>query len=207
LQISKANPNAWINAWSSADINISQKADVSNSAESWSSISLNGLAGNILSGGDLYAGDLGVSGQTAVTSKVLQEIDGTEALRFNLNYLANEASVSLSRLFYHDDNTLGQNEAGRLQAYNANSLVGELVFSGDKANGQQLIVMDVSQGFNSLVFTAGAYDKQHNFVSGAYLNDANQFATAPYATNTIQHGSDYLIDTLLIGVKPQDSFL
>jgi hypothetical protein len=207
LQISKANPNAWINAWSSADINISQKADVSNSAENWSSISLNGLAGNILAGGDLYTGDLGVSGQTAATSKVFQEIDGTEALRFNLNYLANEASVSLSRLFYHDDNTLGQNEAGRLQAYNANNLVGELVFSGDKANGQQLIVMDVSQGFNSLVFTAGAYDNQHNFVSGAYLNDANQFATAPYATNTIQHGSDYLIDTLLIGVKPQDSFL
>ncbi len=207
LQISKANPNAWINAWSSADINISQKADVSNSAENWSSISLNGLAGNILAGGDLYTGDLGVSGQTAATSKVLQEIDGTEALRFNLNYLANEASVSLSRLFYHDDNTLGQNEAGRLQAYNANNLVGELVFSGDKANGQQLIVMDVSQGFNSLVFTAGAYDNQHHFISGAYLNDANQFATAPYATNTIQHGSDYLIDTLLIGVKPQDSFL
>ncbi|MEI6335609.1 MAG: hypothetical protein WCS87_13705, partial [Methylococcaceae bacterium] len=207
LQISKANPNAWINAWSSADINISQKADVSNSAENWSSISLNGLAGNILAGGDLYTGDLGVSGQTAATSKVLQEIDGTEALRFNLNYLANEASASLSRLFYHDDNTLGQNEAGRLQAYNANNLVGELVFSGDKANGQQLIVMNVSQGFNSLVFTAGAYDNQHNFVSGAYLNDANQFATAPYATNTVQHGSDYLIDTLLIGVKPQDSFL
>ena len=207
LQISKANPNAWINAWSSADINISQKADVSNSAENWSSISLNGLAGNILAGGDLYTGDLGVSGQTAATSKVLQEIDGTEALRFNLNYLANEASVSLSRLFYHDDNTLGQNEAGRLQAYNANNLVGELVFSGDKANGQQLIVMNVSQGFNSLVFTAGAYDNQHNFVSGAYLNDADQFASAPYATNNIQHGSDYLIDTLLIGVKPQDSFL
>ena len=205
--VTKANPNAWVTPWTATDVSISHKADVGNSVEVWSNIGLNGLVSNFLAGGDVYAGDLGVSGQTTATSSVKQEIDGTEALRFSLTHLAHEASVTLSRLFAHDDNIIGVNEAGRVQAYNGSILVAEKVFNADNANGQKLITLDVNQGFNSLVFTTGAYDSQNHFVSGAYSNDAGQFATAPYATGATQHGSDYLIDILLVGVKPEESFL
>lgn len=192
-KVSKANPNAWINAWSADDISISHKANA-DSTKSWSPVTLNDKTNSKLSGGDLYAGDLGVSGQTLASSKVKQEIDGTEALRFSLTHLAHEANINFSRLFANDDSVQGHNEAGRLQAFNNGSLVGEMVFQGDNANGKKSITLDVNQGFDSLVFTAGAYDGSNQFISGAYSDGS--------VDN--HHGSDYLIDMVLIGVKPDD---
>jgi ELWxxDGT repeat protein len=200
LQISRADPNAWSNAWTSVEVNISHKADAGNALESWSSIRLSGLGSSALEGGDLYAGDLGVSGQSLASSAVRQEIDGTEGLRFNLTHLANEASFTLSRLFAQDDAVVGHNEAGRIQAYKGNTLIAEQVFQGDSVDGQKLIVLNVNQGFDSLVLTAGAYEGQNQFVSGAYRDDAGQFASAPYTDSEV-HSSDYLVDVLLIGVS------
>jgi hypothetical protein len=203
LQISRANPNAWSNAWTTIDASISHKADISSVVETWSNVNLNGLASTALVGGDLYAGDLGVSGQSLATSSVRQEIDGSEALRFNLTHLVTDASVTLSRLFAQDDGLIGNNEAGRLQAYNGTTLVADQVFQGDNADGQKLITLNVIQGFDSLVFTAGAFDSQNHFISGGYRNDAGQFASAPF-NDTSLHGSDFLIHTLLIGIKPAE---
>lgn len=63
--------------------------------------------------------------------------------------------------------------------------------------------LGVNSGFDSLVFTAGA-TSQNQFISGAYDNADGQFASAPYTTSSGLHGSDYLIDVLLIGVKPEE---
>jgi len=109
----------------------------------------------------------------------------------------------LTRLFANDDGILSNNEAGRLQAFNGNTLVDELVFKGDNVNGQKLVTLDAPKGFDSLVFSAGAYDSQNQFVAGAYKND-DDFTSAPYTAGNSLHGSDYLIDTILIGVKPAE---
>ena len=206
LQMSTNNLNAWSNTWTSVDIAITHKAAIGNSAESWSNINLSGLGSATLTGGDLYAGNIGVSGQSLATSEVRQEIDGSEALRFSLTHLANDTTISLSRLFSQDDGLSSYNEAGRLQAYSGNALVAEQVFHGNNVNGQQQVVLNVQQGFDSLVFTAGAYDSQNQFIAGAYHTNAGLFATAPF-TDTHLHGSDYLIETLLVGVKPVDLLL
>lgn len=206
-QVTRANPNAWQNAWSLSGVSISHKANITDGTEAWSNVSLNSLAGNVLTGGDVYGGDLGVSGQNLVTSTVKQEIDGSEALRFTLTHLAHEANFSLSRLFSNDDNIPGLNEAGRVQAYNGNALVGEAVFHGENPSGQQSITLDVNQGFDSLVFTAGSYDNNQKFIYAGYSNDNDQYVNQVNTTNTNVHGSDYLLDVLLIGVKPAEALL
>ncbi|WP_445369451.1 hypothetical protein ACH5Y9_09675 [Methylomonas sp. BW4-1] len=114
--ISKANPNGWINAWTASDISISHKANFANTSEAWSAVNLNALNVANLSGGDIYGGDLGVSGKSLNTSSVAQEIDGSQALRFSLTHLAHEAKINLSRLYINDDNLNGLSEAGRVQA-------------------------------------------------------------------------------------------
>lgn len=195
-RLSSRNPTAWSDAWTQSGIDISHKADYGNVTESWSVIAKNTLSPSLLSGGDFYAGDLGVSGQNAATSSVKQEIDGLEALRFNLSFMAEEATINLSRFFAKDDG-LAYNESGRLQAFNGNTLVGEMNFTADSSNGNKSISLFADQGFDSLVLTAGDY-QDDQFVFGAYANSDGSFGAAP---NT-SHGSDFLVDLVVIGVPP-----
>jgi len=201
VNLNSSNPNAWINAWTKTDIGIQHKADYISAAEPWSAITKNALGSSTLAGGDLFAGDLGVSGQNAATSSVKQEIDGHEALRFTLTDLAGEASINLSRFYQHDDGSQVYSESGRLEAFNGSTLVGELNFTADNANGTKLITLQVDQGFDSLVLTAGDYNGDH-FVFGAYAKDDGSFGSDPYQTGATQHGSDFLVDIVLIGVQP-----
>jgi hypothetical protein len=202
VSLNSSNPNGWINAWTKPGIDIQHKADYTN--ESWSAITKNALGSSVLAGGDLFAGDLGVSGQNAATSVVKQEIDGREALRFTLpdDDLACEVSINLSRFYQHDDGSQVYSESGRLQAFNGDTLVGELNFTADSANGLKTIALHVDEGFDSLVLTAGDYNGG-DFVFGAYAKDDGSFGSNPYTTGTTQHGSDFLVDVVLIGVQPE----
>jgi hypothetical protein len=204
-RLTSSDPNAWINAWTESGVSISHKAVYSNAGEAWSAVTLNGLGSTTLPGGDLFAGDLGVSGQTLATSTTRQEIDGTEALRFNLTQEATKVTVDLSRFYLDDDaNVFNYNEAGRLQAFDdQGNVVGEALFHADQSAGGHLVTLEVANGFTSVVLTAGAYDLNHDFVFGAYADDAGGFATAPYGT----HGSDFLVNAIefelpVIGVNP-----
>jgi hypothetical protein len=178
------------------------RSDYAAGGEAWTPVKLTGLGATTLAGGDLFGGDLGVSGQSLPTSTARQEIDGAEALRVALGQDAHEAVITLSHLFRHDDGLPDLNEAGRLQAFKAGVLVGELTFQGDRADGQKQATLAVGGGFDALVFTAGAYDSGQRFVPGAYATDDGAFGGAPFASGGTLHGSDYLVDILLLGTSP-----
>ena len=89
----------------------------------------------LLSGGDVYSGDLGVSGQAAATSTVRQELDGHEALRFSLADEASAVSLNLSRFYVNDDGGVLV-ESGRLRLIDAGGeVVGETTFRADSLDG------------------------------------------------------------------------
>lgn len=193
----------WSDAWTAPGVSLSHKADYANAGEAWTPVKLTGLGATTLAGGDLYGGDLGVSGQSLPTGVARQEIDGTEALRFVLGQDAHEATFTFSRLLGHDGGLPDANEAGRLQAFKDGELVGEWVFQGDRADGQKQVAVAVGGGFDTLVLTAGAYDDAHHFVPGAYARDDGSFGGAPFMSGGSLRGSDYLVDVVLLGTSPE----
>jgi hypothetical protein len=202
-RLSSSNLNAWVDAWTQPGVGISHKANLDSGSEAWSAVALNGLNGTILSGGDLYSGDLGVSGQNLATSAIRQEIDGTEALRFNLSQAATRVTVDLARFYVDDDaNTFNFNEAGRLQALDAQGhVVKEISFAADTISGNKEVSMDYAGGFSAVVLTAGAYH-DGTFVFGAYANDAGQYASDPYQGGGKLHGSDFAVHAIEFQLAP-----
>jgi len=193
-----ANPNAWAPYWTDARVAISHKANQADAGQAWSNATLNAVASPMLAGGDLYGGDLGVSGKNLNTSAPNQEIQGAEALRFDLDGLCTSVTVDLTRLYLADDaNASGYNEAGRLQALDASgNTVAELTFVASSLQGLHTATLDHPAGFSAVVISAGAYDSHGQWIAGAYADDAGEFATAPYATPGKLHGSDFLLDSI-----------
>ena len=188
-------PAAWERSWTDEHVSITHKADLTNTDEAYSSVLFGRSGSGSLKGGDIFQGDLGVSGQTLKSSAIKQEIDGTEGLRFSLDQEATRITFNLSHFFSNDDNT-GMTEAGRAQFLNLNhEIVKEVYFSADHSNGAKEISIELPDGFTDVVFAAGALNNG-NFVYGAYGNETgDDFGAAP----TTSHGSDYLIDAVSFG--------
>ncbi len=190
--VTLGNLHEWEDAWTEGRIDISHKADFIDNNENYSEVTFTRFFPQQLEGGDIFHGDLGVSGNTANTSLVDQEIDGTEALKFELTFEATELSFGVSRFFSDDDNT-GFAEAGRVLLLDENDLiVKEFSFSADSSAGDQELTVEASEGFNQVIFNAGATDLE--FVFGAYADNNGDFATGPFDNGGTTHGSDYLLD-------------
>ncbi len=183
----------WATAWTHTGIDAVHKHDLTNAAESWSAVAYHSVSPQTLAGGDIYSGDLGVSGQSAATSSVRQEIDGKEALRFNLADDATGVTVNLSRFFINDDGSL-YTESGRLRLLDdAGNVVAETTFSAGSAAGSQQVSLHAAAGFSAVELVAGAYDGT-DFVFGAYQDAAGH--AVPVATDGAgqAHGSDFAVD-------------
>jgi len=211
-RLTSAAPDAWVTAWSAASVTVRHKADWDNAGENWSAVKLQNGSPSTLAGTDVYLGDLGVSGQTAPTSVIRQEIDGSEGLNFLLAQDASRATLDLSYLNINDDGLAGAVEAGRVQAFDSQgNLVGEVIFRGGSTAGTQEVTISVAAGFSSLVLTTGAYDGA-NFVDGAYVDAAGDFASAPFASGGKLHGSEFLVDAVefelvpLVGIGGSSTF-
>lgn len=198
----------FVAAWSNPLVTgIVHTANASVDSPTWSAVKLSLVNVGTLAGGDIYNGDLGVSGQTQATSTVKQEIDGTEALRFNLETEATGVTVDLSRFFANDDG-LGQSEAGRLRLFGANGeVVRESTFVADGATGERTISLGAAEGFTAVELSAGLYD-DGIFVFGGYANVEGGVGSTSNATAT--HGSDFMVDWIefevpidVVGVAPQ----
>jgi hypothetical protein len=192
----RSDAAAWERSWSHDGVTIAHKANLSDANEPYSSVMFASSGSGVLLGGDVSGGDLGVSGQTKATSAVLQEIDGTEGLRFHLDEEANQISFNLSRFTSNDDGN-GFDESGRLQLLDAaGELVKEVFFYADAADGSKQLSVLVEEGFSQAVFSAGAQNGEE-FVYGAYGNEAgNDFGSEPFEANGAMHGSEYLIDSV-----------
>ncbi|MBO3705820.1 MAG: hypothetical protein J5X21_05380 [Candidatus Accumulibacter sp.] len=211
-RLTSAAPDAWVTAWSAASVTLRHKADWDNAGENWSAVKLQNGSPSTLAGTDVYLGDLGVSGQTAPTSVIRQEIDGSEGLNFLLAQDASRATLDLSYLNINDDGLAGAVEAGRVQAFDSQgNLVAEVIFRGGSTAGTQELTISAAAGFRSLVLTTGAYDGA-NFVDGAYVDAAGDFASAPFASGGKLHGSEFLVDAVefelvpLVGIGGSSTF-
>lgn len=191
----QARPGVWEQSWTNEHVSITHKADLTNVNEAYSRVLFGTSNNGKLEGGDIFQGDLGVSGQTQKSSAIKQEIDGTEGLRFSLDQEATRITFNLSRFFSNDDNT-GMAEAGRVQFFNPDhEIVKEVYFSADSSRGEKEISIELPNGFTEAVFAAGALDNG-NFVYGAY---GNQTGDGFAAASAAKHGSDYLIDAVSFG--------
>ncbi|MBK7954247.1 MAG: hypothetical protein IPK02_09950 [Candidatus Accumulibacter sp.] len=200
------NQYAWAPFWTDGNVRISHKANSADAGEAWSDVSLHPFSASTLAGGDLYGGDLGVSGQNQASSSVRQEIQGAESLRFDLKDPANTVTLNLSQFFQDDDaNLFNYNEAGRLQVLDkAGNVLDEVTFAADGSSGKQMVTLTLDPqehpgGFSSVVLNAGAYDEPDHFVFGAYVNDAGE-AQDPYSNAGKLHGSDFLVHDIELAV-------
>ncbi|MBL8397319.1 MAG: hypothetical protein JNL84_04110, partial [Candidatus Accumulibacter sp.] len=186
----------WTVAWTNSHVSIEHKADYTNAAEAYTPVKFTGALPNLLSGNDVFAGDLGVSGQSEATSSVRQEIDGKESLRFNLDQGATGLTLFLNRFFSQDDGT-GFVESGRLRLLDASgNVVGEKVFSADNLAGTKQVTISSATAFTSVEINAGVYDGA-NFMFGAHTNPDGSFG-APVTSDAggVKHGSDFIVDAL-----------
>ncbi|MEF8730116.1 MAG: Calx-beta domain-containing protein [Accumulibacter sp.] len=193
----RSDAGAWERSWSHAGVTIAHKANLADANESYSNVLFASSGSGILAGGDVSGGDLGVSGQTLATSAVLQELDGSEGLRFVLDEEANQISFQLSRFTRNDDGT-GFNEAGRLQLLDVGGqLVREIFFAADALDGSRQVTVALEEGFTQAIFAAGAHDG-NDFIYGAYANQVGDgFGSNPFAASGAMHGSEYLIDSVV----------
>ena len=179
----------WTAAWAHTGISAVHKHDATSAAEAWTPVAYHAISTSQLAGGDMYGGDLGVSGQSVATSSVRQEIDGSEALRFELATEATGVTVNLSRFFINDDGSLFA-ESGRLRLLDdSGAVVAETTFQASNAAGTQAVSLAWQDGFSAVELSAGAWDGT-DFVFGAYDGGA------PIATDAAgkPHGSDFLVD-------------
>ncbi len=186
----------WTLAWTNSHVGIVHKADYTNASEAYTSVKFTGALPNLLSGNDIYAGDLGVSGQSEATSSVRQEIDGKESLRFNLDQGAHELTLFLNRFFSQDDGS-GFVESGRVRLLDASgTVVGEQVFRADNLAGTKQVTVNSTTAFTAVEINAGAYDGS-NFKFGAYANPDGSFgALVTTDAGGVKHGSDFIVDAV-----------
>ncbi len=127
-------------------------------SEAWTAKTLSGASSQTLAGGDIAQGDLGVSGQSIVSATLVTELDGKEALRFNLDQEATEVTVNLSRFYINDDGGLFV-ESGLLRLRDSDgNVVGEKAFRAGNAAGTQQVSLAAADGFVSVELLAGAYN-------------------------------------------------
>jgi hypothetical protein len=184
----------WAAAWNVGGVVAEHKADVTNSATAWSPVKYDAISNQLLSGGDIFAGDLGVSGQSAATSTVRQEIDGKEALRFTTPDAASSVTVKLSNFFLQDDGGLLA-EAGRLRLIDDQGhVVGETTFQANSTDGTRQLTLTPAHAFVAMELTAGVYDGS-TFVFGGYGDGQGGFGSGITLDGAGKaHGSDYLVD-------------
>jgi len=197
----------WAQAWSQTGYSFLHKADYTNAAEAWSAVKLTGVSSQLLSGGDIYAGDVGVSGQSAGTTTVKQEIDGKEALRIALPGAASAVTIKLSNFFTNDD-SISFSESGLLRLTDAaGHVVCEQAFFADSVTGTKTVTLSAEAGFTGIELLSGAYDTAGTFVYGAYSDSAGHYGSAIVTdANGKLHGSDFLLDSVqfevqLVGVQ------
>lgn len=186
-------PTQWAAAWTDSLMSFSHKANADNLSESWSPVTLSAVNSGMLAGGDVFGGLLGVSGQSARTSSVRQEIDGTEALRIQLTggERADSLIIDLARLF--TDDAPGLHEAGLVLLYDGSTLVGSTALRAEKANGRLHVELFNQPMFDSVIFRAGTLDENAGglFRPGGLLNSQGGHVPA-----TASLGSDYLIESV-----------
>lgn len=175
-RFSRAEPNAWIDAWSDLQIVLTHRA---NPDEAWSAVNLGTANPGALSGSDLIRGDLGVSGRTGPGGASPQEIDGTEALRLSLiDAGATRIALTLSGF----DVTPAGAEGARLTFLSASGAAVRQTFIS-AADGDSFVFTDLP-GVTDLIIEAGGVAADGRFTPGA-LSDGATFA---------DFGSAFLID-------------
>jgi hypothetical protein len=196
----------WAAILANPAIAIVHKADYLDAAEVWRTVGATEASPQTLAGGDLYAGGLGVSGQSAATSSIKQEVDGREALRFNLAEKANTLTLYLSQFFAYDDGTAFV-ESGRLRLLDdGGRVVKELGFHANSGTGLQTVSLASDVAFSAIELNAGIAQGSE-FIFGGYANPDGSFGSNVFADESgARHGSEFLVEKIVLGLPLGDAF-
>ncbi|MEM7223753.1 MAG: hypothetical protein AAF495_12280, partial [Pseudomonadota bacterium] len=189
------NRRQWVELWSDDEVTTTHVADFTDAAEDFSPVILTSVGGRFLEDGDIFFGDLGVSGVSngGAFNQSNREIDGTEALRFELVEEAVELTFGVN-LFNAEEPDTGFTEAGRVLLLDADgNVVAEEYFFADNADGLQVVTVSASEGYTQAIFNAGAFDGGE-FIFGAYANADGSFATEQFEQEGVLEGSNYVLD-------------
>ncbi len=94
----RAAPNAWADAWTAKGVHITHTADAGSRLPTYSAVDFGTANPGLLSGSDILAGNLGVSGKPAGAPGVAQEITLGEALRFAFDsHAVSNLSIDFAR--------------------------------------------------------------------------------------------------------------
>jgi Ca2+-binding RTX toxin-like protein len=112
-RFSRAQPDLWAKAWTADGITITHTADHTTATPAYSAVDFGTLNPGVLSGSDMLAGDLGVSGVAGGATSVPQEMGGTEALRFDFSSSAlSDFEIDFARFETGDSALLQFYDAG-----------------------------------------------------------------------------------------------
>ena len=179
VRFSRADPLAWTRAWSEDGVAIEHAPNAA--APTWSAVDFGTAKPELLSGSDMLAGDLGVSGTAGGKTVPPQEIAGTEALRFRF------AGGDVSDLSF-DFSRFDAGDQARVQLYDGSGallrteVAGAATFGLSGLEGVASVVVTAASGafmVDSLAVT--------EFVAVDAL-DAGAFAVEPASLRPEQSG-------------------
>ncbi len=145
VRFDRDDPEAWAEAWSHDGVAITHSANARTAAPTWSAVSFTNRNPTRLPGGDIYRGDLGVSGVSGSGTDVAQDLAGREGLRFQFKTAeVDEIAIDFARFDAGD--------AARVQFLDADGelvlqrVVREDVASFTKLGGVQTMIVTAAAG-------------------------------------------------------------
>lgn len=112
IKLGANDPDGWTQAWIEEGVSISHSNNVRVAGTKWSDVTTDNRGPTRLPGGDIYRGDLGVSGISPTGTDVPQDITGKEGLRFRFASAAvEEVTIDFARF--------ERGDAARLQLYDS----------------------------------------------------------------------------------------
>lgn len=113
---SRSNPDAWRDAWLRDGVSIRHRANGDDAEQAWQPANFGTFGPGTYGGSDIADGDLGVAGRAGGTQTLAQELDGSEALRFDF------AAADVSVLDFGFEN-FDAGDRARINAYDADGAV------------------------------------------------------------------------------------
>jgi hypothetical protein len=126
VRYNRAMPNASADAWTAHGVHITHTADTSARVPDYSAVDFGTANAKLLSGTDIFNGDLGVSGQAKGSPGEVQDISGKEGLRFAFD------SDSVSG-FTLDFARFERGDTARIELYDATGHLVRTDTSGSKS--------------------------------------------------------------------------
>ncbi len=180
-RFNRAAPNAWADAWTAHGVHITHTANLNAREPVYSAVDFGTANPKLLSGSDILAGDLGVSGQAKGAPGLPQEITSGEALKFDFD------SGTLSA-FTIDFARFERGDSAKIELHDSHGTIirtdttSAASFGLSNLHGVAEIIVSANSGafvLDKVTFTEN-YDA---LVAGVFLPDRSSDLLPPHFAN------------------------